>query len=61
MPGGCGGDHWRAGGQHVREELGDRQRQRTDLELVENFPQVRGEKTRDIAAGRSLAPSVRSQ
>lgn len=38
-------------GKALESELGNRQGQRTDIELVENFPQVAaGEKTRDLAA-----------
>lgn len=38
-------------GEAIEAELGNRQGQRTDMEPVENFPQVAlGEKTRDLAA-----------
>ncbi|MCU7837619.1 MAG: hypothetical protein KZQ83_20565 [gamma proteobacterium symbiont of Taylorina sp.] len=34
-------------------ELGNRQGQRTDKELRENLPEVKGKRTRDIAAKKS--------
>jgi hypothetical protein len=41
-------------GKAIEEYLGNRQGQRTDKELVENFPQVEpGRKTREIAAEKA--------
>jgi hypothetical protein len=37
----------------IEEEIGNRQGKRTDLELVVERPQVKGDKTRAIAAGKA--------
>jgi len=42
----------------IEEEIGNRQGKRTDLELVVERPQVKGDKTRAIAAEKAGFGSV---
>lgn len=47
-------------GKTIEAEIGKRQGQRTDLEPVDDGPQVKGQKTREIAAGKAGFASDRS-